>query len=128
MRAELGAQLHLLGCLLQLLGDVSEEEKWSRDCDSKQLWEVTRRSAAQVQAERRSVFELVADVQSVVFLRDVAVDGLSIGFVLLHRLEHTPVDRLELIQLARLRVGADESTRELLTSKTVAIVKPARAT
>jgi hypothetical protein len=38
VRAELGAELHLLGCLLELLGDVSKEEEWSRDCDGKQLW------------------------------------------------------------------------------------------
>jgi len=86
VRAELGAQLHLLGCLLQLLGDVSVEEEWSRGCDGKQLWEVTGRGAAQVQAERRGVFELVADVQGVVFLRDVAVDGLGVRFVLFRRL------------------------------------------
>ena len=82
MRAELGAQLHLLGCLLQLVGDVSEEQEWSRDCDGKQLWEVTGRGAAQVQAQRPGVFELVADVQGVVFLGDVAVDGLGVGLVL----------------------------------------------
>jgi hypothetical protein len=55
VRAELGAQLHLLSCLLQLVGDVSKEEEGSRDCDGKQLREMTGRGAAQVQAQRGCV-------------------------------------------------------------------------
>ena len=51
VRAELSAELHLLGCFLKLLGDVSEEEEWSRDRDGKQLREVTRRRGAQIVLE-----------------------------------------------------------------------------
>jgi len=46
VRGELGSKLHLLGCLLQLLGDVPVEEEGSRDCYGKQLREVTGRAAA----------------------------------------------------------------------------------
>jgi len=102
VRAELAAELHLLGCLLKLLGDVSEEEEWPRDCDGKQLWEVSGRGGAQVVAHRRGIFELVTDGQGVVFLGDEAVDGLGVRLVLLHRLRDLFVDRLELIQLSLL--------------------------
>ena len=103
VRTELASELHLLGCLLEFLGDVSKEEERPRHCDGKQLWEVTGRSGAQVKAHRRGIFELVTDVQRVVFFGDVAVDGLGVGLVLLSRFGDLLVDRSELIQLAGLR-------------------------
>ena len=65
--AELGAQLHLLGRLLHLVGHLSEEEEGPRGCNGEQLWEMTRRRAAEVQSQSASILELVADVQRVVF-------------------------------------------------------------
>ena len=79
--AELSAELHLLGCFLKLLGDVSEEEEWPRDCDGEQLWEVTGRGGAQVVAHRRGIFELVTDVEGVVLFGDEAVDGLGVRLI-----------------------------------------------
>jgi hypothetical protein len=67
VRTELASELHLFGCLLELFGDISKKEERPRHSDGKQRWEVTSSCGAQVKAHRRGVFELVADVQGVVF-------------------------------------------------------------